>query len=64
MGRHGDARESHISSELSRMEAHRQHDPADEAVWENERVMFMEWAEGERKKADEEDAKEAGGGSP
>ena len=62
MGRHRDAPESHISSELSRIEAHKQHDPEDEAVWENERVMFMEWAERERRKADDKDAEEASGG--
>ncbi len=63
MGKRRDALESHISSELSSIEAHKQHDPEDEAIWENKRVMFMEWAERERKKADEEDAKEAGAGS-
>ena len=55
--------EAHISSEPSGMEAHKQHDPEDEAVWENERARFMARAGTERKKADEEDAMEANGGS-
>ena len=59
MGRHRDALESHISSELSRIEAHKQHDPEDEAFWENERVKFMEWAERERVEADRKDAEES-----
>ncbi|MDE0266333.1 MAG: hypothetical protein OXI27_08725 [Thaumarchaeota archaeon] len=42
MGRHRDALESHIDSELSRIEAHKQLDPEDEAVWENERVRLMD----------------------
>ena len=58
MGKRRDALEAHIYSELSRIDAHKQHDPEDEAVWENKRVMFMKWAESERIKADKEDAKD------
>lgn len=62
-GQAQDTPEPHISSELSSIDPHKQHDPEDEAVWENKRVMLMEWTERERKKADEKDAKDACGGS-
>ena len=55
MGEKRDALEAHIYSNLSNIDAHIQIEPSDDAIWENKRVLFMEWAEKERVKADEED---------
>ena len=59
MGKKRDALEAHIKSELSRIEAHKQHDPDDDAVWENEREKLLEWVKGERKRVDKEDEEES-----
>ena len=55
MGEKRDALEAHIYSNLSNIDAHRQIEPSDDVIWENKRILFMEWAEKERVKADEED---------
>lgn len=55
MGEKLDALEAYIYSNLSNIDAHRQIEPSDDVIWENKRILFMEWAEKERVKADEED---------